>query len=71
MFMCTPRKMTPTHKQHVITTKKLGFKKVNDFSVANKLVWETNTKGYSSVNSPCGQGLDHVSLSHEQTWKIS
>ena len=31
----------PTHKQHVITTKKLGLKKGAYFSVANELFWET------------------------------
>ena len=30
----------PTHKQHLITTKKLGNKKVIDFALANELFWE-------------------------------
>ena len=60
----------PTHKQHLITTKKLGNKKVIDFALANELFWETNTLGYSYVNSLCGQGLDNVPLSHGQTWTI-
>ena len=53
----------PTHKQNLITTKKLGNEKVIDFALANELFWETNTLGYSYVNSPCGQGLD-LSLIH-------
>ena len=60
----------PTHKQHLITTKKLGNEKVIDFALANELFWETNTLGYSYVNSLCGQGLDNVPLSHGQTWTI-
>jgi len=31
----------PTHKQHVITTKKLGLKKGAYSSVENELFWET------------------------------
>ena len=31
----------PTHKQHVITTKELGYKKVTGFTLANELFWET------------------------------
>ena len=30
----------PTHKQHLITTKKLGNKKVIDFALANEQFWE-------------------------------
>ena len=48
----------------------LGNEKVIDFAVADELFWETNTQGYSYVNSLCGQGLDNVPLSHGQTWTI-
>ena len=46
------------------------MKKVIDFDLATELFWETNTLGYNYVNSPCGQGLDNVLLSHGQTWTI-
>ena len=54
----------PTHKQHLITTKKLENKKVIDFALANELFWETNTLGYSyrtraiSGRSRLGAALD-------------